>query len=513
MNAFRALEDRAMAPLARDEAPLAVVIGSGFGGLAAAIRLSVRGWRVRVLEKLDAPGGRAYMHKQDGFRFDAGPTIITAPFLLEELWALCGRRMQDDIDLRTMSPFYRIRFDDGTHFDYSDDEATMLAQVAAISPGDVPGMRKLMIASERCKVLGFEGMGDKAFETIGDLMRALPSFARMQAWRSIYSLVAQHLKHPKLRLVMSFHPLLIGGNPFAVTCAYSLIHALERNWGVHSAIGGTGAIVDGLVGLLRERGVRIDCHAPVTRIHVEGGRARGVALASGEYIPADIVVSNGDSAWTYRHLIDPQYRLHWTDRRIEKGRYSMGLFVWYFGTRGKYPDVPHHMMVMGPRYRELLTDIFKRKKLAQDFSLYLHRPTATDPSVAPPGCDTFYALSPVPHLDSGTDWAEHAEIYRQAICERLEATVLPGLSQRIVTSRVTTPQEFQDRLWSYKGAGFGLEPLLTQSAWFRPHNRSEDIQGLYMVGASTHPGAGVPGVLMSAKALESVLPSVDAYAA
>ncbi len=513
MNAFRAVEDRIPIRLAGPDAPLAVVIGSGFGGLAAAIRLSVRGWRVRVLEKLDAPGGRAYMHKQEGFSFDAGPTIITAPFLLEELWALCGRNMDDDIDLRRMDPFYRIRFNDGTHFDYSDDEASMMAQVAAISPSDVPGMRRLMVAAERCKVLGFEGMGDKAFESFGDLLRAIPSFMRMQAWRSIHSLVAQHLKHPKLRLVMSFHPLLIGGNPFSVTCAYALIHALERNWGVHSAMGGTGAIVDGLVGLLRERGVRIDCNTPVTRIRVEGGRARGVELASGEYLPADIVVSNGDSAWTYRHLIEPQHRRHWTDRRIDKGRYSMGLFVWYFGTRGQYPEVPHHMMVMGPRYKELLTDIFKRKKLAKDFSLYLHRPTATDASVAPPGCDTFYALSPVPHLDSGTDWSEQAEIYRQAICEVLEATVLPGLSQRIVTSRVATPQDFQDRLWSYKGAGFGLEPLLLQSAWFRPHNRSEDIEGLYMVGASTHPGAGVPGVLMSAKALESVLPVVSAVSA
>lgn len=511
MNAFRAAEERDTPPRVGPGAPTAVVIGSGFGGLAAAIRLSCSGWNVRILEKQDAPGGRACMFRQDGFSFDAGPTIITAPFLLEELWALCGRRMDAHIDLRQMTPFYRIRFDDGTHFDYSGDTAAMEAEVARFSPEDVPGFRRLMQAADRARVLGFEGMGATAFDSIRHLIAAIPDFLRMQAWRSLHSLVAKYLKHPKLRIVMSFHPLLIGGNPFSVTCAYTLIHALEKQWGVHSAMGGTGAIIDGLVDLLSERGVHVECMRPVTRIRVEQGRARGVELATGEFIPADIVVSNGDSAWTYKNLVAPQHRRHWTDRRIARGRYSMGLFVWYFGVRGQYTDVPHHMMVLGPRYRELLADIFKRKHLSKDFSLYLHRPTATDASLAPAGCDTFYALSPVPHLDSGTDWSEHAETYRRAICRALEETVLPGLSQRVVTSRVVTPLDFQDRLWSYKGAGFGLEPLLLQSAWFRPHNRSEDVNGLYMVGASTHPGAGVPGVLMSAKALMSVLPSVEAY--
>lgn len=512
MNAFRALEDRSIPELPTRNAPLAVVIGSGFGGLAAAIRLSCRGWRVRVLEKLEAPGGRAFVHRQDGFSFDAGPTIITAPFLLEELWKLCGRRMQDHVDLRRMEPFfYRIRFDDGTHFDYSADLRAMEAQIAKFDASDIPGFHRLMAEAERCRTIGFDGMGTIAFDRFSDLLKAIPGFARMRAWRTIYGMVASHLKHPQLRIVMSFHPLLIGGNPFSVTSAYSLIHSLERNWGVHSAMGGTGAIVQGLVDLLHERGIAIECQRAVTRIRVDGGRARGVELANGEFIPADIVVSNGDAAWTYRHLVDQQHRTHWSDARIDGGRYSMGLFVWYFGTRRRYEDVPHHMMVLGPRYRGLLTDIFKRKHLSEDFSLYLHRPTATDPSLAPPGCDTFYALSPVPHLDSGTDWAAHAETYRRAVCARLEQTVLPGLSSQVVTSRVATPQDFQDRLWSYKGAGFGLEPLLLQSVWFRPHNRSEDVAGLYMVGASTHPGAGVPGVLMSAKALETVLPDVRQF--
>ena len=387
------------APLRSPGQPLAVVIGSGFGGLAAAIRLSVRGYAVQVLEKLDAPGGRAYVHYQDGFTFDAGPTIITAPFLLEELWTLCGRTFSDDIDLRPMAPFYRIRFHDGTHFDYSGDEEAMLEEVARFEPADVAGYMRFVEDAERCKKLGFEGLGSVAFDSLGDLIRAIPAFARMGAWRSIYSLVAKHFKNEKLRTVMSFHPLLIGGNPFSVTCAYALINSLERTWGVHSAMGGTGAIVQGLVRLLEGRGIPIHYNAPVTNIRIENDKAVGVELQDGRFMPADIVVSNADTAWTYKHLVAPQHRRHWTDRKIDKGRYSMGLFVWYFGTDRQYADVPHHMMVLGPRYKELLTDIFKHHHLADDFSLYLHRPTATDPSLAPAGCDTFYVLSPVPHLD------------------------------------------------------------------------------------------------------------------
>jgi phytoene desaturase len=520
MNAFRTEGDRwELPPSATPPSPQyppgtphAVIIGSGFGGLASAVRLAAKGWRVTVLEKLDAPGGRAYVHHQAGHVFDAGPTIITVPFLFDELWALAGKRREDDVELRSLDPFYRIRFDDGDHFNYSGDPEKQRAEVRRISPSDAAGYERFMAEADHCYKLGFEALGAKAFDTVGDLIKASPAIFRMRGWRSLHAMVASHLKHPKLRIAMSLQSLLIGGNPFSVTCIYSLINALERQWGVHWAVGGTGKLVQGLVNLLQGQGGTLRCNAEVRRIDIENGKARGVTLASGEHIAADIVISNGDTAWTYRHLVAPEHRRHWTDRRIDNGRYSMSLFVWYFGTQRQYHEVPHHTMLLGPRYKELLKDIFRRHKLAPDFSLYLHRPTATDATMAPPGHDTYYALAPVSHLDSGTDWAEQAEPMRRAVAEVLERTVMPGFEQHLSASFVRTPQDFHDRLLSFKGAAFGLEPLLMQSAWFRPHNRSEDVQGLYMVGASTHPGAGVPGVLMSAKALDSVVPHAQLYA-
>jgi phytoene desaturase len=498
--------------LARDGAPTAIVIGAGFGGLAAAVRLACKGWRVQVLEKLDAPGGRAYVHREAGYTFDAGPTIITVPHLFEELWALAGRKLSDDVTLKPLDPFYRIRFDDGTHFDYNGDPDHMRAEVARFSPADLPGYERFMAEAERCYRIGFEELGATAFDSLRDLVSAIPALVRMRSWRSIRGMVNSHFRDPKLRIVFSFHPLLIGGNPSAVTCTYSLINMLERRFGVHWAMGGTGSLVTGLVKLLAQLGVAVRCNTQVQRIVTDNGRASGVELANGERIDADIIVSNADTAWTYRNLVAPEHRKVWSDRKLDRARYSMSLFVWYFGVDRQYADVPHHTMVLGPRYEGLLNDIFKRHHLADDFSLYLHRPTASDPSMAPPGCDAFYVLSPVPHLDSGTDWRTQAASYRQAIERRLESTLLPGLSKHVTVSRVMTPLDFQDRLLSYKGAAFGLEPLLLQSAWFRPHNRSEDLPGLFMVGAGTHPGAGIPGVLMSAKALESVLPPLSSFA-
>ncbi len=486
-----------------------IVIGTGFGGLAAAIRFAIKGYEVTVLEKLDSPGGRAYVHHRNGYTFDAGPTIITAPFLLEELWTLCGKKMSDDIDLRLMDPFYQVRFNDGKVFNYTGDPVKMRAEVAKFSPKDLPGYEKFLKEAEKCYKLGFEDLSDVAFTRFIDLLKALPSMIRMKAWESIYQLVARYFKDPQLRQVMSFHPLLIGGNPFSVTAVYALINSLERKWGVHSVMGGTGQLIRGMAKLLDGLGVKIRYHSEVKKINIQEGQVTGVTLADGHVLYADKVVSNADSAWTYRYLVDEKYRQHWTNQKIERGSYSMSLFVWYFGVKRQYPEIPHHMMLLGDRYESLLTDIFKKHHLAKDFSLYLHRPTATDPSLAPAGHDTFYVLSPVPHLDSGVNWEEHMESYRQSIQEYLEKTVLPGLGEYVTESFCMTPQNFKDRLLSFKGAAFGLEPLLLQSAWFRPHNISEDIKGLYMVGASTHPGAGIPGVLSSAKALESVIPTLQ----
>jgi phytoene desaturase len=492
--------------------PHAVVIGSGFGGLAAAVRLGAKGYRVTVLEKLDAPGGRAYVYRQDGFTFDAGPTIVTAPFLFEELWKLCGRKLSDDVTLVPVSPFYRIRFQDGSHFDYSGDPSAMRAEIARFSPGDVDGYDGYMKASKEIFKVGFEQLGDLPFSKWTDMAKIAPEMIRLSSYRSVYSLVSKFFRDDRLRIVFSFHPLLIGGNPFTASSIYCLIAFLERRWGVHFAMGGTGRLVDGLVKLIEGQGGALRCNQEVREIMVSDGAARGVRLASGETMLADVVVSNADSASTYRHLLPASVRSRWTDRRIERARYSMSLFVWYFGTRRKYPHVPHHTILLGPRYKELLTDIFERKILADDFSLYLHRPTATDASLAPDGCDAFYVLSPVPHLESGTDWTVTAEKYRRAIARELGNTMLPDLQNQVVTSLMLTPQDFEDRLSSFRGAAFGLEPILTQSAWFRPHNRSEEIDRLYLVGAGTHPGAGLPGVLSSARVLDSIVPDAQSLA-
>jgi phytoene desaturase len=492
-------------------APHAIVIGSGFGGLAAAIRLGARGYRVTVYERLDAPGGRAYVYRQDGFTFDAGPTIITAPFLLEELWRLCGRELRDDVELLPVTPFYRIRFDDGDSFDYCGDPGAMRSEVARFCPDDVAGYDRYMQVSEAIYRIGFEQLGHVPFDSWRDMARIVPKMLRLNSHRSVYDLVSRHIRDPRLRVVFSFHPLLIGGNPFTATCIYALIAFLERRWGVHFARGGTGSVIQGMRRLLESQGNSIHVNHDVESILVRNGAAAGVRLTDGREVRSDIVVSNADPAWTYLHLLPQEHRRRWSGRKLARARYSMSLFVWYFGTRKQYCDVGHHTILLGPRYEDLLGDIFDRKILADDFSLYLHRPTASDPSLAPPGCDAFYVLSPVPHLQSGTDWRAAAEPYRQAISRRLHETVLPDLEANLVTSRMLTPLDFQNRLQCLHGAAFAMEPVLWQSAWFRPHNRSEEIGRLYLVGAGTHPGAGVPGVLSSARILDSVVPDAHSF--
>ncbi len=483
----------------------ALVIGSGFGGLAAAVRLLARGFDVTVLERLDAPGGRAYVFRQDGFVFDGGPTIITAPYLLEELWALSGAKLSDDVDLRRIDPFYQIRFDDGTVFNATADLPRMRAEVERIAPGDVAGFDRYIRDSEAIYDIAFAKLAHVPFDKLTTLIAAAPDLVRLQGYRSVYNKVSDYFSSDKLRTAFSFHPLLIGGNPFSTTAYYCLIAHLERLHGVHYAVGGTGAVVQGLVKLIERQGGRMRYNADVEEITVAGDSATGVRLSTGETITADVVVSNADPAWTYTKLLGKRARRRWTDAKVRRQNYSMSLFVWYFGTNRQFADVPHHSILLGPRYRGLLDDIFHKKKLAADFSLYLHRPTATDPSLAPTGCDTFYALSPVPHLASGTDWMAQAEPYRASIEAYLERTVLPGLGGSIISSRMLTPLDFLHRLKSVNGAAFAFEPQLFQSAWFRPHNISEEVKNLYLVGAGTHPGAGVPGVISSAKVMEQVL--------
>jgi phytoene desaturase len=419
--------------------------------------------------------------------------------------------MSDDIDLRAIDPFYRLVFDDGETITCHADPAAMEAEIARVSPGDVAGYRRFMARSEQICRLGFEQLGHVPFMSVGDLLRHAPNLLKLGGHLSVYGLVSRYVKNPKVRVALSFHPLFVGGNPFDTTAVYGLIAHLERRWGVHFAMGGTGALVKGLVGLIKGQGGAIRYKADVAQIVVKDAVAKGVQFVSGETIAADIVVSNADAAYTYRNLVPASARKRWTDRKLDSAKYSMSLFVWYFGTSRRYLDVDHHTILLGPRYKGLIGDIFKGKALAQDMSLYLHRPTATDPSLAPPGCDAFYVLSPVPHLDADIDWAVQAEPYRQAVERRLSETILPGLENEIVTSRVTTPQDFHDRYHSIKGAAFSLAPTLLQSAWFRPNNRSEDVKGLYLVGAGTQPGAGLPGVLSSARILDALVP--DAVAA
>jgi phytoene desaturase len=510
-DAHHQLHEAPMLDRTPDQRPHAVVIGAGFGGLAAAVRLSARGFRVTVVDKLDGPGGRGYVYRQDGFTFDAGPTIITAPYIFEELWALCGKRLADHVTLRPINPFYEIRFDDGSVFRaYSEVEKTR-AEVARFEPGDVAGFDRFMVDSGKIYKAAFEDLADVPFHEISTLIKSAPDLVRLDGYRPVFSKVSDYFRNEKLRVAFSFHPLLIGGNPFSTTAYYCLIAHLERTYGVHYALGGTGALARGMVDLIEDNGGTLRYEAEVSQILVERGTATGIKLASGEVIPADIVVSNADPAWTYTKLLGHTKRRRWTDAKFAKAHYSMSLFVWYFGTNRQYPDCYQHTMVLGPRYEGLLKNIFHDLKLADDFSLYLHRPTANDPSLAPAGCDAFYVLSPVPHLGSGVDWRERAEPYRAAIQQRLEETVLPGLGEAIVSQHMLTPLDFRERLLSYNGAAFAMEPRLFQSAWFRPHNISEEVKNLYLVGAGTHPGAGLPGVVSSAKVVDRLVPAASSF--
>ncbi|MEO1190567.1 MAG: phytoene desaturase [Pseudomonadota bacterium] len=485
--------------------PTAAVIGSGFGGLALAIRLQSAGVATTIFEARDKPGGRAYVYEDQGFVFDAGPTVITDPDCLEQLWALAGRKLSDCVDLMPVSPFYRLCWEDGTIFDYDGDQATIDAQIAAINPKDVEGYKRLLSYSQDLYREGYERLGTVPFLSFWSMMREAPTLVRLDSHKSVYAKVSEFLENEKLRQAFSFHTLLVGGNPFSTSAIYALIHALERKGRVWFPRGGTGALIRAMVRLFQDLGGVIRLSSPVEQITTLADRATGVVVG-GQALPFDSVASNADVVHTYKDLLGETKRGAAKTRTLERKRYSMSLFVVYFGLKREHPQLKHHMVLFGPRYRELLSDIFGADRLAEDFSLYLHAPSVSDASLAPTGSSAYYVLSPVPHLGTAPiDWESAGPLYRDRILQYLEERYIPDLSRDLVTVRHFTPLDFRDVLKAHLGSAFSVEPILTQSAWFRPHNRDEVISNLYIVGAGTHPGAGIPGVVGSAKATAGLM--------
>ncbi|MDB4977363.1 MAG: phytoene desaturase [Myxococcaceae bacterium] len=487
----------------------AAVIGSGFGGIAAAIRLQCAGIDTVIYEARDKPGGRAYVYQDQGFTFDGGPTVITAPHCIEELFELAGRKMSDYVELIPVAPFYRLCWSDGDSFDYVGDSAQMAAQIRGRNPADADGYLRFVDYSRRVFDKGYTELVAQPFLRFADMIKVAPDLMRLRADRSVYSTVSKFVQDEHVRQALSFHSLLVGGNPFDTSAIYTLIHYLEKKWGVSFPRGGTGALVSALIKLFEELGGEVRLDNPVSSIEVEQKRGRTSHLVTarrGAREAFDLVVSNADVHHTYANLYKGTKTAKRTASRLARMDWSMSLFVLYFGTdRTYHDDVVHHTIIFGPRYKELLRDIFSGSDLPDDFSLYLHMPTITDPSLAPPGCDTFYVLSPVPHLgNANIDWEKVAPVYAERLLTYLEE-YLPDLRKHVVTKRWLTPQGFQTDLRAYQGSAFSCAPTLRQSAWFRPHNRDQNIEALYIVGAGTHPGAGLPGVINSAKATTQVI--------
>ncbi len=479
----------------------AIVIGAGFGGLALAIRLQAAGVQTTIVESRDKPGGRGYFWERDGFTFDAGPTVITDPDCLRELWALSGHEMSADVTLDPVLPFYRLNWADGTNFDYTNDDVQMRAEIEKLHPGDWAGYEKFLEYSAGVFREGYEKLGHVAFLDFGSMVKAAPALAKYQAWRSVYSIVSGFVKSEKLREALSFHTLLVGGNPMTTSAIYALIHKLERDGGVWFARGGTNRLVAALVTQFERLGGVLRLDDPVTSIETLGDRATGVVCASGWSAQADAVAANSDIMHTYRDLLATSRSGQRKKASLERKKYSPSLFVVHFGIKGTWPGIPHHMILFGPRYKGLLSDIYDHGVLSEDFSLYLHHPTVTDPSLAPEGHSTFYALAPVPHMGKfPVDWDEIGPILEKRILDEIGRRLIPDIHERIVTKFSYAPKDFAQDLNAHLGSAFSLEPVLTQSAYFRVHNRDDHIPNLYFVGAGTHPGAGIPGVVGSAKA-------------
>lgn len=485
----------------------AIVIGSGFGGIAAAIRMQAQGFQTEILEQRDKPGGRAYVYHTEGFTFDAGPTVVTVPRCLEELFELTGRKLEDYVELIPITPFYRLFWEDGTVFDYSNDEENLLKQIGARNPADVEGYQEYIKYAEKVYEEGYVKLGEVPFLRFWDMVKAAPQLVKLNAQRPVYTTVSRYIKDDKTRQALTFNSLLIGGNPFEISSIYTLIHPLEKKFGVHFPKGGMHALVKGLLKLFEDMGGTILCSSPVEKIVTNNGLALGVKVG-GEFKAADVVISNADVHHTYKKLLEGEKRVKARTSSMSRKDYSMSLFVLYFGTNKRWDNLKHHNIMFGERYRGLLNDIFKTGELADDFSIYLHAPSESDESLAPEGHYSYYALVPVPNLKiSQTKWETEAKPYAQRILDYLEAKYMPGLNESIVVQTHFTPNDFESELNAYQGSAFSLTPTLTQSAYFRVHNRDADLKGLYFVGAGTHPGAGLPGVIGSAKATCSVIES------
>lgn len=484
----------------------AIVIGAGFGGLALAIRLQSAGIATTVVEGRDKPGGRAYHWKQDGFTFDAGPTVITDPPCLRELWDLTGSDMAQDVQLVPVFPFYRLHWPDGTTFDYTNDEQVLYSEIARFNPADVAGYREFLTYSAGVHEEGYVKLGHKPFLDFASMLKAAPALARYQAWRSVYSMVSSYVKDDKLRQAFSFHTLLVGGDPRKTSAIYALIHKLEKDGGVWFAKGGTNALIAGMVTHFERIGGTLRLDDPVTKLETRGDRITAVVTKSGWRQEADAVASNADIVHSYRDLMPENARARRAARGLIKKKFSPSLFVVHFGLKGNFDHIPHHMILFGPRYGPLLDDIYKHGVLPNDFSLYLHHPTATDPAMAPEGHSTFYALAPVAHQGKlPIDWDKEGQAFADRIIDEVGRRLVPDIRERLVTQFHYSPADFGRDLNAHLGSAFSLEPVLTQSAYFRVHNRDDTIGNLYFVGAGTHPGAGIPGVVGSAKATAGLM--------
>ncbi len=483
-----------------------IVIGSGFGGIAAAIRLRAKGHKVKLIEKHSDLGGRARVFKKDGFTYDAGPTVITAPYLINELFSLFNKNPKDYIKLTPLKIWYQFVFEDQTKFNYSGDEIEMKKQIKNLNQEDVKGYEDLVNFTKKIFEKGFLELADVPFDRPFFMMKQLPALLKLKSYKSVYSLVSSYVKNEKLRRMLSMHPLLVGGNPFTTTSIYGLILYLEKKWGIHYSMGGTGNIIKGFEKLMEEIEIEIIKNTEVKEIITKNNKITGIVVDNEEMIEADNVICNADPPAFYEKMTSKNLKksmlFDWKQKRMD---YSMGLFVYYFGTKKVYENVEHHTIKFGNKYKEHLDDIFDYKKLNNDISYYLHRPSATDKSMAPEGSDCFYVLVPVPNNQSNIDWQIEGEKMKNLVVDKMEYDLMPNLRNNIVSDFYLTPDYFEKELNTKYGSGFSIQPKFTQSAYFRFHNKSEIYDGLYFVGAGTHPGAGVPGVLSSAKVLDKLI--------